>query len=296
VDWPRARAILLAAFTVVNLILAYSIWGPSGLSLELSTSSSQQSVHQLREKLLAGGLVLPSSVIVPRTPPPMRFLHVEAVPTPELTDWTTELFEQGPVSGPRDSFGPDDRLVPMVDPETHAVVLWPHATGAAAREVKLDNKEQIQKATEDYLRQIAFLPSGARLSGIVTQPAKETVVVEYVPFFEGLPVYSGYVRAEVSARGIESVAKLWVAPRGYTDAPAKAVRPAEEALLRLAGRFMQARQSTITDIQLGYYAGRAFTLNQTGDIHGWDTIPVWRITLDNGDVYYMNAFNGEVET
>jgi hypothetical protein len=296
VDWPKARAILLAAFTVVNLILAYSIWGPASLPLGVFDSSNQQSARQLREKLLAGGLVLPASVTVPHNPPPMRFLHVEALPTPDFNEWTAEIFGGTAVSGSRSPIGLDDHLKPAIDPDTHATVLWPHATGPAAREVRLDNKEQVQKAADDYLRQIAFFPPGARFSGIVSKPDTDTVTVEYVPFYDELPVYSGYVKVEVSARGIESVSKFWVVPRGYTDAPPKAVRPAEEALLRLAGRFMQVKQSTITDIQLGYYAGRALTQSQSGDIHGWDTIPVWRITLDSGDVYYINAFNGEVET
>lgn len=293
-DWPKARAILLAAFAVVNLILAYSIWEPSSQSMELTSTVGPQSVQQLREKLLAGGLVLPLSVTVPRTPAPMRFLRVEAQPTPEFAEWSAALFGSEP-SGP---FIPSRlaHLKPALDPDTHATVFWPHATGAAAREVHMDNLEQVQSAAEDYLRQAALMPPGARFSRIYPGESPDTQVVEFVPYFDGMPVYSGYVRVQVSPRGTEQVSVLWVVPRGYTEAPAKAVRPPEEALLRLAGRFIGVKQSTITEVQLGYYAGRALSIDQGGDVHGWDTIPVWRITLDSGDVYYINAFNGELES
>ncbi|HWI53914.1 MAG TPA: hypothetical protein VNT01_17380, partial [Symbiobacteriaceae bacterium] len=119
---------------------------------------------------------------------------------------------------------------------------------------------------------------------------------EYVPFFGGLPVYSGYVRAELSAHGVEKVTRFWVVPRNYTGAPAKQVRPPREALLRLAGRLASTKTRTVTDIQLGYYAGRTLSLAQSDEVHGWDTVPVWRITLDGGDTYYINAFNGEWES
>jgi len=292
VDWPRARAILLAAFAVVNLILAYSIWGTGSVFVGPAVAS-RQTAQQLRESLLERGLVLPITVTVPRTPNPMRFLYVEAPLTPDSLEWAGEFYGTTPFQ--RAEIATPSHLRLMVNPETHATELWANATGPAAREVQLDNEELVRKAAEDYLRQIAFMPPGARFSAIY--PAGEDrLVAEFVPFFEGVPVYSGYVRVEVSARGIEKVTRLWVVPRYYTDAPPKDVRPASEALLRLAGRLSSTEMLTVKEIQVGYYAGRAFSLAHPDDVHGWDTVPVWRITLDDGQIFYVNAFNGEWES
>lgn len=290
-DWPRARAILLAAFAVVNLILAYSIWGPSNLTPD-DSAPQVQSATQLRAMLMDRGLVLPTTVVVPRTPPPMRFLHVESVPTPEMEEWFAALFGET-ARGRTTNL---QYLRPVTDPETKAMVIWANALGPAARDVKLDNRDQVLKVAEDYLQHVALMPKDARFGGFYPRKEKDSVMVEFVPYFEGFPVYSGYARVEVSSRGVESVTKLWVMPRGYTDAPPKAVRPAGEALLRLAGRLSGLTPRTITDIQLGYYAGHALASAESGDVHGWDTVPVWRFILDNGDVYYINAFNGEWES
>lgn len=292
-DWPRARAILLAAFAVVNLILAYSIWGPSGLTADLTDMPHFQTPSQLRSTLAERGLILPVSISIPRTPAPMQFLHVEWPPTPAYTEWNAE-----------DSIGGQnltwsvEHLRPTRDPSTMATVFWLDAKGTAARELDLENSEQVRRFADDFLRQLALLPPGARLSGVFPRSDKGTVVVEYVPYFDELPVYSGYVKVELSQRGIESISILWVIPRGYTEAPPKAIRPAGEALLRLAGRLSttSVKPRTVTEIQLGYYAGRALVPTQSGDVQGWDTVPVWRIVTDTGEAYFINAFNGEWES
>lgn len=275
-DWPKARAILLAAFLVVNLVLAYAIWGPSAAP---SGVAGAPDLDQIRARLLESSLVLPTSVDVPRVPAAMQFLHVEYRPTPEIPA------PSGEVSGT----APDDK------PDTQAYVYRPGATGDAARVVNLESPSQVQRAANDYLHQLGLLPDDAVVSGVYPRPESSTAVVEYVPTYAGVPVFSGFIRAEVSHRGIESVSVLWVEPRGYTQAAPKAIRPVGEALLRLAGR-LAGESNVITDIQLGYYAGRSLTATQAGSIQGWDTVPVWRFRLDSGDVYYINAFNGEWES
>ncbi|HEY3365323.1 MAG TPA: hypothetical protein VGK74_09760 [Symbiobacteriaceae bacterium] len=285
-DWPKARAILLAAFTVVNLILAYSIWGPSGVFPgDVSEASPAQQLDKLRATLLDLQVTLPSTVAVPKTPAPMPFLKVEYRPTPDYVRLPGEFFQGTP------------GLKPEVDKESKELIYRPGATGMAAREIKLDNHRQVQEAVEEFMRNAVLMPQGATLSGITVLPGTDRVVVEYLPTFGGFSVFSGYVRVEVSARGIETVRQFWVEPRGYTEAPPKAVRPAGEALLRLAGRLQAAKRGhqTIREIRLGYYA-RPLVLTQADVVNGWDTVPVWRISLDTAEVYYINAFNGEWES
>lgn len=294
-DWAKARAFLLAAFTVVNLILAYSIWGPTALFPYLNETQGQ-AMEDFRETLFNRRLILPATVSLPRTPGPMRFLRVEPSPTPDLMKWAVEISDIMASTGVRDDIAAMESLRPTVDPKTQAIQYFPQALGLAAHDVKLDSREHVVRVAEDYLRTMALFPPGAHLSGITENKEKGTVTVEYVPLFDGHPVYSGYVRAELSVHGVERITSLWVVPREYSAAPAKQVRPPREALLRLAGRLASAQLRSVTDIQLGYYAGRTLPLTKSDDVHGWDTVPVWRITLDGGETYFINAFNGEWES
>lgn len=294
-DWPKARAILLAAFAMVNLLLAYSLWNPGGLP-GLSTVSEPRQVEQLRAKLFERGLVLPNSVSIPRSPQSLRFLYVEYRLTPGLATVGTEF--SGKVPGESVVTDRHAWMSPRFDPSTQVVFYQPRGNGTAAREVRLENRQQVIQVAEEFLSQEALMPNHTEFSAILPQDETENLLVEFVPEYEGFPIYSGYARVEVSPRGIETVAVFWVEPRAYTEALPKAVRPASEALLRLAGRLEASGQArdTIAMIQLGYYAGRSLTVTQTDDIQGWDTVPVWRIMLDSGAIYYINAFNGEWES
>lgn len=300
-DWPRARAVLLIALTLVNLLLAYSIWGPSGVFPELSGTPHQQQVEQVRAILLDHGFGLMAPV--PRTPAPMPFLRVEYQPTLEALQRPYELpfrdvASVPALSGPLAFSGPANELQPSVDPKSQVVTYRPAGRGRAGREFSPQNHTDLEKEVHNYLQGEGLLPRGAQLSAAYARKSSGVTVVEYVPVFEGIRVFSGYVRAEVSGRGVETVTQFWVQPLGFKDTGTKPVRPASEALLRLVGHLERigSPRTQIAEIQLGYYAGRTLSTQESGFINAWDTVPVWRIRLETGDVYYINAFNGELES
>ena len=284
-DWTRARAILLAAFAVVNLILAYSLWGPKG-EIDPTVPTARSQLVQLRTRLDELGLLLPSGVTVPSTPAPMRFLRVEYRPDPT---------KPGSADEPSDGAASGAGLRARYDPDTRETVLE-LVRPAEKTPVNLSDRAALRRAAEDFLKERGLLPADVQLSGIFLRD--DGAMVEFVPTYDGLPVFSGYLRVYLSAQGIDRVVKHWVMPVGYKEGTAKAVRPAAEALLRLAGHLEADGEQvrTIVDVRLGYYSGPSVTVPAAEEISAWETVPVWRITLDSGQVYYVNAFNGELES
>lgn len=297
-DWPRARGILLAALAVVNLVLAYALWGPVGISPELSGLSQSQQLQQVRQVLAHRGIDLSTSI--PVTPEPMPFLRVQHRPTVDLLDLGYEqsgrpaLPGDSPIMGlGRSGFGG----WPSIDPVTQVVTYRLNAVGRAERQFSLQTTQELQKEIREILRGEFLLPANMQYAGTYPKADTGLLVVEFVPVFQGHPVFSGFVRAEVSERGLEAVSYLWIQPLGYKDAPPKVVRPASEALLRLAGHLERdGKRQNVIEIRLGYYAGRLLTTPQSQTVSAWDTVPVWRIRLENGETYFINAFNGEIET
>ncbi|MBP2019468.1 hypothetical protein J2Z79_002907 [Symbiobacterium terraclitae] len=285
-DWTRARAILLVAFTVVNLLLAFSLWGPKG-DLATAEPTARWQLVQLQDRLDERGLLLPSGIALPATPGPMYFLRVEFRPHPGKRVHASEPSE-GIVSAS------DVRY--RHDPSTRETVFEP-VDPRSTPAPDLADRLALRAAAEQYLRSHGLLPAGAQLSGVFRRESGGAMV-EYVPVYDGLPVYSGYVRVYFSERGVVRVVQHWVEPVGFKEGAPKAVRPAAEALLRLAGHLEQESKHvrTIVDVRLGYYSGPSVTVSAAGEISAWETVPVWRITLDNGLVYYVNAFNGELES
>lgn len=298
-DWNRARTILLIAFTLVNLVLGYAWLRPDTGLPTVAGPSVRAQEEQVRAKLSDRGLVLPSGVTLPSPPDSMRFLRVEYQSDPFIDTAVPEFSGKGkPISEAASVVDgrPARQVEPTFDEATQATVYTPAAMGEAARDLKLENRSQVRKAADDYLRAQGLLPQTAYPSGIF--PQEQVLVVEYVPQYQGIPVFAGYIRAEVSTRGIERVTQFWVRPLGYKGTAPKPVRPAAEAVLRLAGHLERTGQSvrTIVDVRLGYYAGRSLAEVPSDSIRAWDTVPAWRITLDNGAIYYINAFNGELES
>jgi len=300
VDWPQARSILLVAFMLVNLLLGYSIWGPSGVFPELTGLPHREQDNQIRLTLIERGFELASPL--PVTPERLPFLLVEYRPTLVIDHFTNELFGTPSFLDTelrRSLFdGSQGWAEPIYDPVSQVISYQLGATGAAAKSWRLENKEQVQNEVVDYLRTQHILPKDAEFHGIYPKPNSGNYIVEYFPRFQTYPVFSGYLRVEVSSNGIETISKFWAQPLRYKDDQHKAVRPAAEALLRLVGHLERTgnRRRVISDIRLGYYAGRALIPLQPEAINRWDTVPVWRIQLDTGDVYYINAFNGEFES
>lgn len=65
------------------------------------------------------------------------------------------------------------------------------------------------------------------------------------------------------------------------------ILPASQALDTVIEKNL-APNSVVTDVRLGYH-GQLF------DTETQVAAPAWRLLLDNGDIYYMNAINGAVE-
>ena len=285
-DWTRARAILLVAFTVVNLLLAFFLWGPKG-NLATAEPTARWQLVQLQARLDERGLLLPSGIALPTTPDPMYFLRVEFRPYPGKRE---------PAGEPSEGIVSASDVRYRRDPGTRETVFEP-LDPRSTTVPDLSDSVALRSAAEQYLRSRGLMPAGAYFSGVF-RGESGGAVVEYVPQYDGLPVYSGYVRVYFSERGVTRAVQHWVEPVGLKEGTPKPVRPASEALLRLAGHLEQESEDvrTIVDVRLGYYSGPSVTVAAAGEISAWETVPVWRITLDNGMVYYVNAFNGELES
>ena len=73
------------------------------------------------------------------------------------------------------------------------------------------------------------------------------------------------------------------------DADSQTVLPASKALAPLIDNYLQPG-SVIREIQLGYH-GQLFN---TDDVQAAE--PSWRVLLEDGSIYYINAISGAVVT
>jgi len=284
VDWQQARRLLLLTFTAVNVVLALALWLPPFSQPITQLWLGQFREREVRNQLAAQGFRLEAPL--PRAERVRPFLRVSP-PAPaviqELADRLTRLAGTGSAPG---GWG-----APAVLVQPGGIVQFRPGRPWGAP-VRLENPGAVRQAAEAFLRAGGIQAVRMlRMARIYYTPAGRAVV-EYVPVYEGVPVFAGYLRVFLGQEGVEEVAAFFPTPEGFRGDP-KGVLDPGEALLRLAG-YLKVNPSTrggttFTGVELGYYAPPSVSASS------WETYAAWRVLTATGEVYYVNAFTGEVE-
>jgi regulatory protein YycI of two-component signal transduction system YycFG len=105
--------------------------------------------------------------------------------------------------------------------------------------------------------------------------------------FETLPMFEVKMELYETDGKITSYRQAYVEVESGGDQKEQKVIPAQLAVRSLVENYLQDG-SVITDIRLGYH----------GQLYNSQTqymVPSWRVAVGNGDIYYVQAFNGAVE-
>lgn len=119
------------------------------------------------------------------------------------------------------------------------------------------------------------------------QLSDESKFVLHQQMVNGLPLFEVMLELYYENREIVSFRQQYAEIEDSKTAQEQKILPASQALDTLIEKNL-APGTVVTDIQLGYH----------GQVFDTDTqvaAPTWRLLLDNGDIYYMNAINGAVE-
>ncbi|WNR44557.1 two-component system regulatory protein YycI [Paenibacillus roseipurpureus] len=113
-------------------------------------------------------------------------------------------------------------------------------------------------------------------------------VYVFSQLFEKLPLFD--VKVELSEKNgeITSYRQAFVEVESEVEQTEQKLISAQLAVRSLVDNYL-SDGSIITEVRLGYH-GQPYN-SQTQPM-----FPHWRITIDNGDIYYLQAFNGAVES
>ncbi|MCG0238419.1 MAG: hypothetical protein L6E13_03960 [Firmicutes bacterium] len=283
-DWQQARRLLLLTFTAVNAVLALALWLPPFSQPMTQLGLGQFREREVRSQLAAQGFRLEAPL--PRAGRVQPFLRVSPPAPAALQELTERLARLAETESTPVGWRPP------------AVLVQPDGTVRFrpgrpwGDPVRLESPGALRQAAEAFVR-TAGLQAGRmlRMARIYHTPAGRAVV-EYVPVYEGVPVFAGYLRVFLGQQGVEEVTAFFPTPEGFRGDP-KGVLDPGEALLRLAGYLkvnLSAREgTTFAGVELGYYAPAQVSASS------WETYAAWRVLTAAGEVYYVNAFTGEVE-
>ena len=145
--------------------------------------------------------------------------------------------------------------------------------------------EESEQAARQIINKVPFLNN---LIYDYSQKYTNETVINFRQEYEGLPLFAGYL--QILMRGVTPAALYFyrLEPVGLAE-QIREIIPPSTALLRFTETYREKNEKAgIIEFSLGFYS-------QEYDAERWEIPPVWRIRLDNGEIYYINAFTGILE-
>ncbi len=302
-DFSRARTVLIGMFLFLNIFLLYQIWQDVDRSgfifpgrkeeetrLEMALSTAGFS---LGTSLPKGGMRLAHLVVEP-----WQFDAAELISTfwtlwekekdlPPVTEKVNNEGNGGAERGKTYSCGEYSLHV-----EEEGLLVFKMKTKKIF-EQEMNNKEYILKIAQIITQKMPFLQD------FIFDYAQETDhlhVFHYRQEYEEYPLYGGYAKLLLDGEDSVVIFLYRLEPLNFAAQTREIISPAA-ALLRFLEAYKPAihkekpdtaKKKNITEIVLGFYSPGY-------DAERWEIPPVWRIRLDDGEVYYVNAFTGNLE-
>jgi len=290
-DLSRAKTVLIFTFLCLNIILLYQIWASeAGGSPVLF--GEEEKASQLEAALQQANLFL--NIDLPRGG--MRVAHLEVTPWQPDPAEAIHMFWNALAEG-EDAAARQQRILEIIKNDNKD----PHSFLFGGYELILPGDgplilrgafaglptEQLRTAAEGFIEQIPFLNDFVydyKISG------DNVTALYYRQAFAGFPLYAGYLQFRHIGAGTKSsyvdVYIYRLSPLGFAEQEREVIPPAT-ALWRFLETYRgeNGHAAAIVEFSLGYYS-------EEYAAQLWEIAPVWRIRLDNGEVYFINAFTG----
>lgn len=298
-DFSRARTVLIWVFLFLNFFLLYQIWqgegGGSYVSLGWKEEASrletalQEAGFSLETSLPRGGVRLAHLVVKPGELAVEEFIYaIWRVLENDREDFSALVPEKssaggkGTAGGKTYYFG-EYRLYA----EKKGLLVIEANKKSVLQQKNAADEEQLLSDLQSFIRKDPFV------RGFIFDYAQETqqgTVIHYRQGYEGFPLYGGYLELTSGSEGNFNFTLYRLEPLGFAAQMRETISPAAALLrfLEVYGTDQDPVKKSIIDLTLGYYSCGY-------DAEKWEIPPVWRIRLHNGEVYYINAFTGNLE-
>ena len=298
-DISRAKTVLIYTFLILNVFLIYQILldegrGNTSLFGRIEEMSRLESALQevdlfLEAPLPKGGARLAHMVVEPwRFKPEEIICHRYGALSNE---------ENAPIEGP----GQINIFKSNIE-ESHAVYyfgefeLLVSKEGAVIfkriRDEKLKEAfhlEEMEQVAQEFCGKVSFLNNF--IYDYSQKNEEKAMSINFIQNYEEFPLYTGYLHFLIDGEALTKLHFYRLEPIGFAEQKREIIPPST-ALLRFIETYdtdAEIREKTeIVEFSLGFYS-------QQYDAERWEIPPVWRIRLDNDEIYYINAFTGILE-
>ncbi len=280
-DWRKAIYILIISFILLNISLAVNLWNKGKPEAVLELTENQR--HEIADVLKQKGIELETDI--PEQGEPQAFLEigyksVDKSKAVEAFLGNKADIQKHEIEGGTSYTAGDKQLIVM---ENGIITFFDKGSKDAILDL---TEDKAQKLAEDFLRNHMGLPENAILNSITYDEKSKGFLIEYIKTYDGFLITNSYMDILVTPTGIKSFYQCWLNPCGYRGKKRSVISPLT-AVMRVADERSKSPM-TITRIHQGYYS-------KFYDAERWQAAPVWTVYTKDGNIYYVNAYTGELE-
>ncbi|ADL08943.1 two-component system regulatory protein YycI [Thermosediminibacter oceani] len=280
-DWRKAVRILVVSFLVLNVMLAVSLYIRAVPRRAFTLEESQQ--QKIKTFLESKGIILKTQI--PLEGVPVSFLEIGYQPVREESIIRQFFGGEVPrvevISGGK-KFLLDKRQLVVMD---NGTVTYQDKRSEQIFK-NLDEQKALEVA-ESFLKTHGVFPEDARLNTVTYDPKRKGYLIEYVRDYKGFFIANSYIDIMVTPCGVTNFSMNWLKPLEFRGKKREVIPPIT-AILRVDAERKSGEPVVIEKVEQGFYS-------QFYNADRWQAAPVWKVELENGEIYYVNAYTGEME-
>lgn len=282
-DWSKAKTILIIAFIVTNLLLAYVLFENNNVA---EPTVSDDFIEDVEKLLKSKNITL--NCEIPREVPSLSMMTVE-YEVRDVAEINMGFFNGTCIGTTQEDgiveFKKNRESVRIIDEKQ----LVYENENIENNYTDLDEDEAIHIA-EEFLKAKGFTNEDMKLT--YKSNYKDTFYLEYTKVYNGIYVENTYSKFVIDKRGVRRFERLWMNTKAIGENPIY-ISTAPKAILALLNT-ESAYGKVIADISLCYY----FDPNKHSDEVVGDlkkakegkAIPAWRVQFNDDTFVFLDEY------
>ncbi len=280
-DWGRAKTILIVAFIITNVFLAYNLWSSKYYghrSERISSVNIDEVIEILDKKGVHVNAPIPKDIYTNE----MLTVEYSQINIGQLAETIYGERDVRPKATAETIRYSEDGIVLEVKDNRE---IFYNNLGLRDRPTVLLTEQEGMDIAEDFLREHSLYRSTMIIDSIA--PTDKGFSIFFAQKYKDTLLEVSILSMEVTSEGVRSMRMLWPEPV-KAEKERKRISHAIDALIKVAGQreLLDERPVEVRSIKLIHY----FDWDAA---KGGETLPVWRICTDSG-TYYVNALSGKI--
>lgn len=296
-DWSKAKNVLIVAFIVTNIFLIYNIKIETFKGNEVKPVNDEYLLN-VEEYLNRNDIYLNTDIPEEIISLPVLLVKYKNFDSNKIAgrflgkgyDKTTDL--TGRENLKREIFKKDNKEVII---EGNKRLIYKNIDGSQGNHSL--NEKTVTKISNDFLKQYKLMKEGIVLDQIYygieeevhSQPIYKLI---YNQTYKNKFLGESYIHVYVNNKGVVA-AEAMLLEYEKTQYQQKKIIPAAEALMRAMNTMLKENETPIyiKEIEAGYYFSPTnYIKSDWKDIDAGTAFPSWKITIQNGKAYYIEAY------